>query len=287
MQAVRYMETWDTGHGAAVRCIDCCRVQDLELCDDGRFRCRGGCPQLGAVEEEEPLMNGTAAPAGTVSLRLMRRRGSSVPPRHLTFSELYDHAAPRRGLHPVVREWRSRNWPRVWAQAVRLYPLLALGRAAGLRTVYGRLSLVVIRADGEILDLGVASLRVVTNAGVAFIVDAFQNLVEPEVMKFHGIGTGTAAESASDTGLQSELTTQYSPDNTRATGSTTEAAANVYRTVGTNTVDAAVAITEHGIFSQASAPGGTLLDRSVFSAVNLASGDSLQTTYDLTFPAGG
>ena len=81
---------------------------------------------------------------------------------------------------------------------------------------------------------------------------------------------------------------QYTPDSTRATGTTTEgASANVYRTVGTNTVDASVAITEHGIFSQAATGGGTLLDRSLFSAVNLASGDSLQSTYDATFSAGG
>lgn len=55
----------------------------------------------------------------------------------------------------------------------------------------------------------------------------------------------------------------------------------------TLTPSAPVAITEHGIFSQAATGGGVLLDRSVFSVVNLASGDSLQATYDLTFAAGG
>jgi hypothetical protein len=48
-----------------------------------------------------------------------------------------------------------------------------------------------------------------------------------------------------------------------------------------------VAITEHGIFSQAAVGGGVLLDRSLFSAINLVSGDGLQTQYDLTFTSGG
>lgn len=47
-----------------------------------------------------------------------------------------------------------------------------------------------------------------------------------------------------------------------------------------------LAITEHGLFSAASA--GTLWDRTVFAAVNLVAGsDSLQVTHTTTFPSGG
>ena len=60
-----------------------------------------------------------------------------------------------------------------------------------------------------------------------------------------------------------------------------------YTTVGTLTADAAIACTEHGIFSQAATGGGTLFDRSVFAVVNLANGDSLQATYVWTANAGG
>lgn len=134
---------------------------------------------------------------------------------------------------------------------------------------------------------GVLSRRVVTTAGVGFLVDAAQNLTEFEAMKYHGIGTGTTAEAAGDSALVTELTTQYNPDSTRATGTTTEAAANIYQTVGTNTVDASVAITEHGVLSSATVGAGVLLDRSVFSALNLVSGDSLQTDYRLTLSSGG
>jgi hypothetical protein len=135
--------------------------------------------------------------------------------------------------------------------------------------------------------MGLASMRVVTTAGVNFLVDALQGTVEPEILKYHGVGTTNTAESSSDTALAAESTTALNPDSTRATGSLTEgASANIFRTVGTLTADASIAAVEHGIFSQAATGGGTLLDRSVFSTVNLASGDSIQFTYDLTLPAG-
>lgn len=161
----------------------------------------------------------------------------------------------------------------------------ALGNILG---VIGHLWLSKIGRNG-IEDYGLVSCRVVTTVGVKYIVDAFQNLVEAENMKYHGIGTGTAAESASNTALSSELTTQYSTSNTRATGTTGAQSgnSNVYETSATVTVSAAVAVTEHGVFSSATAGGGVLLDRSVFAPVNLASGESLQVTYSLTFPSGG
>jgi hypothetical protein len=160
--------------------------------------------------------------------------------------------------------------------------------ALDIPTFWGALHAKVIRANGDEENYGLVSLRVVTTAGVNFIVDAFQNLVELETLKYHGIGTGTTAEAVGDTALVTELTTQYNPDNTRATGTLAEGAgANVFRSVGTNAVDATVAITEQGMFSQAATGGGTLLDRSVFSALNLVSGDSLQTTYDFTVSSGG
>ena len=145
------------------------------------------------------------------------------------------------------------------------------------------------RAELVVEDYGIVSCRVVTTAGAGFITDAFQNLVEPETMKFHGIGTGIVAEAAADTALGTELTTQYNPDGTRATGSTTEVSQLVYQTVGTNTLDSgAPAVTEHGVFTQATV-GGVLLDRSVFAAIYLngVNGDGLQSDYRYTTNSGG
>lgn len=154
--------------------------------------------------------------------------------------------------------------------------------------VQSALSLVHFRLDGRVEDVGVVSRKLVTTAGVGFFVDAWQNIVEMENMKFHGIGTGVGGESAADTALGTEATTALAPDSTRATGSLTEgASANIFRSVATVTVDAAVAMTEHGLLSQAATGGGVLWDRSVFAVQNLAIGDSTQPTYDMTASSGG
>lgn len=226
------------------------------------------------------------APSGNLGLSIVRN-GTVVEPakpisKGLSLGEIAALGMPQKGLPESINEWRTRNFKNLFRGVRRRQ----LAKALHLPDAYGALYLRVFRANGQIDDLGLASLRVVTTAGVAFIVNAFLNTTELENMKFHALGTGVAAEASSDSALGTELTTQYNPDGTRATGTTTTAAANIYRTVATNTVDGAAAVTEHGIFSQA-AVGGVLLDRSVFAVVNLAIGDSLQTTYDLTFPAGG
>lgn len=142
--------------------------------------------------------------------------------------------------------------------------------------------------DVRVEDYGIVSTKVVTNNGVGFIVDAFQNLVELEIMKFHGIGTGSTAEAAGDSALVTELTTEYNPNSTRATGTTSETSSNIFQTVATNTLDSGTpALREHGVFSASSA--GVLLDRSVYAAINLDGtlGDALATDYRLTLTAGG
>lgn len=164
-----------------------------------------------------------------------------------------------------------------------------LNRLSACVVLESNLSLCVHYANGNIWDLGSVGWKVVTTAGVNFIVDAFQNLVEIENLKFHALGTGSTAEAITDTALVTELTTEYT-GNVRATGSLTEGAtANIYRTVGTNTLDGtpASALREHGILDQAATGGGTLLDRTVFAAITLSSGDALQSTYDMTVNAGG
>ena len=137
-------------------------------------------------------------------------------------------------------------------------------------------------------DYGVVSRKVITTAGVNYLAaDMNGGANDINLFKYHGIGTGTTAEAVGDTALVTESTTALNPDSTRATGTGSNPSANIYQSVGTNTVDASVACTEHGLFTQAATGGGTLWDRSVFSVVNLASGDSLQSTYAVTFSAGG
>ena len=140
---------------------------------------------------------------------------------------------------------------------------------------------------GRTYDLGVVSRKVITDAGVAAVVNAFRNTFELELFNFHALGTGSTAEAAAQTALVTELTTQYSTDNTRPTGTQTAPSANQYQSVATITVDAAVNITEHALMSQAAVPGGTMWDRSVFASLALSSGDSIIATYIATVMSGG
>jgi len=148
---------------------------------------------------------------------------------------------------------------------------------------------------------GVVSHKLVTAVGVLYICNNFAATASYSLgnFNFHGIGTGVTAEAATDQTLVTELTTEYNPNSTRATGTgrTAAAAGNnaTYQTIGTNTLDSGTpAVTEHGLFTQAAtgayaAPANVLLDRSVFSAINLvgANGDGLQTTYTITVNSGG
>lgn len=243
--------------------------------------------------------DGAARPTGVVTHRLMRDLGTLPPRPHFTWR-----------VSNFLTRWKGSGGP----------PMQLLARVPGVVTIQPLLSGVLFRPDvsrmdlvqiahlryllsqnvdvrrlaaafgGSWTDYGVLSTRLVTDTGVAFIVDAFQNLTEIETMQFHGYGTGTTAEAQTQSALVTELTTEYAADNTRPTGSRTENAANIYRTVGTLSPDGSgtLAVTEHGIFSQAATGGGVMLDRSVFAAINLVRGsDSLQTTYDLTIAAGG
>jgi hypothetical protein len=205
-----------------------------------------------------------------------------------------------------VRNWRPKS--RLGLSIFRALPHLPPDLAAELvdrissAMVYeARLSIRVLRGYGLYLarlipreeviveDYGIVSRRVMTDTGMGFVVDAFQNLTEFEVMKYHGIGTGSTAEAATETALVTELTTEYNPDNTRATGSTTETSQKVLKSVGTNTLDAApaAALREHSLFSQAATGGGVMFDRSLYAAITLSSGDALESTYEGTFNSGG
>jgi hypothetical protein len=125
-------------------------------------------------------------------------------------------------------------------------------------------------------DLGTISKRIVTAAFIALITDELTNTDRPamQTLNFHDSGTGTNAESGSDTTLQ------IPTGESRDTGTQTSPSAGQYRTVATHSYSNSFAVTEHGVFSAAS--GGTLLDRSKFAAINVVSGSQIQFTYTLT-----
>lgn len=190
--------------------------------------------------------------------------------------------APHDGVSPEVQVWRRGNLRNVLAGAWRVSR-----PRRGRGPLTGALYCDVVRGSGEHLPLGLVSLDVVTTAGVNFLVDAWQNSVELEIMKYHGVGTNSTSPVIGDTALGAESTTALNPDNTRGTGTLTEgASANVFRTVGTLTADASIAMTEWGLFSQAATGGGTMFDRATFNVVNLVASDTVTWTFDCTFAAG-
>ena len=169
--------------------------------------------------------------------------------------------------------FKIRNLPtRLRGWKAEVYNALGLGVCVNLTATH-------ISADGVRTDLGIVSRRVVTNNGVGYLVDALQNLTEPENLNWHDCGTGTNAEAAADSALQTAF------GGSRVSGTQTEPASNQYRTTATIPFTGTLAITEHGLFSANAA--GTLFDRSVFTAINVVNGDSIQFQYTLTINSGG
>lgn len=223
-------------------------------------------------------------PTSTLATKVIR--GTN---RDLNLDDLKFYGMPRFDLPEVMSDWKSDNLPNF----MRGFNQVKVALENNIPHFYGRLWVKHISADGLITDYGLVSLRVVTTAGVAYIANCFAGTAtyEPEKMRYHGIGIGTTAESTGNTNLVTAITgDDLNPQGTRATGSLEVPSANVFRTVGTNTLAGGVStkvVTEHGIFDTATiTSGGTLLDRTVFASISLNAGDSLQTTYDLTFTAG-
>ena len=180
----------------------------------------------------------------------------------MTLSQL-GYTGYRRGL---LAQPRSRLGKLIYAACSHLPDELAddlLDALSSVLLVESELRLTHVKKGilhPEFIDYGMVSRKVITDAGAAAIVNGFRNTFEIELFNFHGLGTGGAAEGVANTALTTELTTQYSTDNTRPTGTQSAPAGNQYQSVATITVDANVSITEHGLFSQAAVPGGTLWD---------------------------
>lgn len=186
--------------------------------------------------------------------------------------------------------WKIRNTLRLSFLLGSFYFWLAklFSKVTGIPTIRSELSITLFKANGMIIEYGVVSRRVITDTGVAFLVDDWDTgATEIANMNYHGCGIGTAGENQTDTALGNESTTILNPDSTRATGSKTQPSANQLRSIGTLTFDGSGAITEHGLLSQAATGGGVLWDRSVFSAINVANLDSIQFTYTATLSANG
>lgn len=148
----------------------------------------------------------------------------------------------------------------------------------------GILSAKLVKGDGFVKDLGVIARKKVTDEFAEYMVDQLQaESSDFGDFKYHISGTGTNAENKTDTQLQTPIGME------REVGTQTEgASAEIYRSVATIAYTASHAITEHAIFNEAyvdAQDNGVLMDRSVFSAINVVNGDSIEFTYELTVTA--
>lgn len=208
-------------------------------------------------------MNGISKPFGSMTYKVKRAAGPGL-------------------------NWKLRNWfTWVFIQGWMAWHIARpLGRFFGFGTIISRLAVKVHRADGTWVDYGVVGYRVVTTAFVTALATALHTQASPGNLYYHALGIGTGAPAVGDTGMGTELTTEYNPDGTRPAGTHTSAA-GVYESVGTITIDAGTpAVTEHGVMGAATG-ASTLIDRHTFAAVNMASGDSFVATYQLTLTPGG
>ena len=153
------------------------------------------------------------------------------------------------------------------------------GRTEGILNVTSGLKVKHIR-NGKIIGERITN-KVITTAFVNYLVDSLQSTQSDWInFKYHDSGTGTVGELSSNTTLGTPT------GIARVVGTQIEGASpNIYKSVGTITYNATFAITEHGLFNASTA--GTLMDRSVFSAINVVSGDKIEFTYEFTATAGG
>lgn len=123
--------------------------------------------------------------------------------------------------------------------------------------------------------------NLITNTGKAGVASRINGAGAEAAFTYIAIGIGATAAAATDTTLGSEITTnggqRAAATPTRITTTVTNDTA---RDVVTFTFTGAFAITEAGCLNAASA--GVLLNRQVFTAVNVVASDSLQITIDVS-----
>ena len=126
--------------------------------------------------------------------------------------------------------------------------------------------------DGNI-KLDFSTHNTVVTAGKNHIADRLSTTPTGAAMSHMGIGTNNTAVVAGDTALNTEL-------DRNALTSCTDSSNVVTYVADWAAGDGTGAIVEAGIFNAASV--GTMLARTVFSAINKGASDTLQITWTLT-----
>ena len=121
---------------------------------------------------------------------------------------------------------------------------------------------------------------VLTNAGKAITTNRLKGTgTEPNYVSVGTGATGAArTAAAADTALSTAVESRVVGTSTQQTTTVTS---DTYQVVGTVTATAARAVDEAGLFDAAS--GGNMYLSATFPVVNLATGDSIQTTLKVAY----
>jgi hypothetical protein len=114
-----------------------------------------------------------------------------------------------------------------------------------------------------------------TDAGEAFTADLFDGTVSAPATHYVAWGTGAGTATKTDTTLFTE-----GPE-ARVAATRSQPTASQNRFIGTITASGARTVTNAGVWTDVSA--GSLLLKSDFTGVVLASGDAIQFTFTLTW----
>ncbi len=139
----------------------------------------------------------------------------------------------------------------------------------------GQLEIVLKDKDGNIKEKR-NHRNLVVNTGLNAILDRLIGTSEA-VMSHMALGSSTTAAAAGQTDLVSILGTREALDSSTVTGS------SVAYVCTFEAGDATGTVTEAGIFNASSS--GTMLCRSVFSAITKGANDSLNVTWTITVTA--
>lgn len=120
--------------------------------------------------------------------------------------------------------------------------------------------------------------NLVTNAGMAGVASRINGSGAEAAFTYIAVGTGTTAANAADTTLQTELATSgLSRASATASRVTTDVTNDTAQLSYAFSVTGTQAVTESGVLNAAAS--GVLLNRQVFSAINVVNGDTLTLTH--------
>jgi hypothetical protein len=141
----------------------------------------------------------------------------------------------------------------------------------------GKLNIVIKDQDGSVKDQVEVDNLVVT-AGLTFIASRMGGTTQA-VMSHMGVGSGTTAAAAGQTDLVSIVGSRV------ALTSTTPGTSNIVYVASFGAGVSTGAITEAGIFNNATAGSGTMLCRTTFAVINKGANDTMTVTWTVSLVA--